>query len=565
MLRELSEPNGNLEAVDADENVGDGATADGVVCLVPQAEQLKNPDARVTTALLSRSDTLAMHADMSEGLSRGDLEQFDRCFWEIQQIAGPWAPIVNSPAVGLPFDGREMVFLWADGKGTLAGTASARIQGQVCWGRDGVHAGRTGQIRVTQSIGEIHAQNCVAIVPKDPKNLAAITAFVSSPAYVTQIRKLNDKIIIPTGVVGQVPFDLQRWQKVAAEKYPNGLPKPQSDDPTQWLFHGHPVKAQLAAILNAAVARLVGYRWPAELDEKMRLAPEARAWVAKCKDLARFADDDGVVPLVPINKEQPGAERLRALLEAAFAEAGGLSATRLNDLLTAAGSPGLSLDEWAKHEFFAQHCALFHQRPFVWQIWDGRKDGFNILVHYHGLAAGGGEGRKLLEKIAYTYLGDWITQQQSAAKAGTPGADTRLKAAQDLQKKLEAIIAGEPPYDIFVRWKPLHQQPIGWDPDINDGVRMNIRPFVAAGVLRGKVNVKWTKDRGKEPESIRPKAQFPWFWSCPEDAPPVDFEGGEKFTGERLNDLHYTVKVKQAARDQAVVEPAPASGKKGGR
>ena len=44
------------------------------------------------------------------------------------------------------------------------------------------------------------------------------------------------------------------------------------------------------------------------------------------------------------------------------------------------------------------------------------------------------------------------------------------QAAMELKNRLEAILAGEPPYDIFVRWKPLHQQPIGWEPDINDGV-----------------------------------------------------------------------------------------------
>ena len=51
-------------------------------------------------------------------------------------------------------------------------------------------------------------------------------------------------------------------------------------------------------------------------------------------------------------------------------------------------------------------------------------------------------------------------------------------AALELQRKLEAIRDGEPPYDIYVRWKPLHEQPIGWQPDLNDGVRLNIRPFV---------------------------------------------------------------------------------------
>ena len=43
--------------------------------------------------------------------------------------------------------------------------------------------------------------------------------------------------------------------------------------------------------------------------------------------------------------------------------------------------------------FFAHHCELFHQRPFIWHIWDGRRDGFHALVNYHRLAAPKGEGR----------------------------------------------------------------------------------------------------------------------------------------------------------------------------
>jgi hypothetical protein len=33
------------------------------------------------------------------------------------------------------------------------------------------------------------------------------------------------------------------------------------------------------------------------------------------------------------------------------------------------------------------------------------------------------------------------------------------------------------PYDIIVRWKPLHEQAIGWNPALNDGKRMNTRPY----------------------------------------------------------------------------------------
>ena len=77
------------------------------------------------------------------------------------------------------------------------------------------------------------------------------------------------------------------------------------------------------------------------------------------------------------------------------------------------------------------------------------------------------------------------------------GAQERLPAAEALKKKLELILEGEGfpdkdnpeksyGYDIFVRWKPLEKQPIGWDPDLNDGVRLNIRPFMTVGDVKKK-------------------------------------------------------------------------------
>jgi len=89
---------------------------------------------------------------------------------------------------------------------------------------------------------------------------------------------------------------------------------------------------------------------------------------------------------------------------------------------------------------------------------------------------------------------------------------------------------------------------------LNDGVRLNIRPFLGvpdvktkgAGVLRAKPNIKWDKDRGKEPKrSIR---EYPWFWGWDGT---VDFAGGPGFTGERFNDCHYTVDFKRRARQRA--------------
>jgi hypothetical protein len=69
-----------------------------------------------------------------------------------------------------------------------------------------------------------------------------------------------------------------------------------------------------------------------------------------------------------------------------------------------------------------------------------------------------------------------------------------------LRTKLEAIREGESPYDLYVRWKPLHQQRLGWEPDLHDGVRLNIRPVVETGVLRISFTINWNKDRGKNPD-----------------------------------------------------------------
>jgi hypothetical protein len=88
---------------------------------------------------------------------------------------------------------------------------------------------------------------------------------------------------------------------------------------------------------------------------------------------------------------------------------------------------------------------------------------------------------------------------EAKKKNDESGAEGLLSAALKLKEKLEAILHGEAPYDIFVRWKPIEQQPMGWEPDLNDGVRLNIRPFMEADVLRKKPNIKWGIDRGRNP------------------------------------------------------------------
>jgi hypothetical protein len=251
--------------------------------------------------------------------------------------------------------------------------------------------------------------------------------------------------------------------------------------------------------------------------------------------LSRHTDNDGIVCIPPIGQEASAADRLLNLLAEAYGTT--WSNDILAGLLSAADHSGKSLETWLRDRFFSQHCALFANRPFIWQIWDGLRDGFSVLVNYHKL------DYKALEALIYTYLGNWISRQRRDKDSGVDGALEKLDAAEALKRRLELILAGEAPHDIFVRWRPVEEQPIGWNPDLNDGVRLNIRPFLSvpdvgkrgAGVLRDRPNIKWEKDRGSDVPSA------PWYKLG------LLYGGRE---GDRINEHHLSLMDKRTAREK---------------
>jgi hypothetical protein len=519
-----------------------------------QNSLLANPDARVVFGFESSTQTLGDYALCLAGIMNGDSPKFLRVFWEFPDKSDLWAYQQTTVERTRFYGGMTNLVYFDEKEGHLREDANIRRaklhnsdeRGNQVWGRRGIAITQMSSYAVAFYCGNKYDSNIAVVSPFDEINLWPIWTFCTSSEFISAVRNLEPGIKVTNATFAKLPFDLARWQKVAAEKHPAGLPEPESADPTQWLFHGWPEES--TAPLQVAVARLLGYRWPAELDPNIRLSTRARALVKRCDQLDKFADNDGIVCIPSVRGEEPAAERLLSLLAAV-----GVKPEKVREM-----AGGLDLDDWIRNGFFEEHCRLFHERPFLWHIWDGRKrDGFHALVNYHKLCEGDSKGRKLLESLTYSYLGDWIARQKAAIQRGEGGAEDRWAAAVKLQERLEAILEGEPPLDIFVRWKPLAEQSIGWEPDIKDGVRVNMRPFMAsdlpsgrtgAGVLRWKPNVKWGKDRGKEPE--RPKAEYPWFWNWDEKS--VDFMGiGKEPDGNRWNDCHYTNKAKQAARESA--------------
>lgn len=490
-------------AIDVAEQKGPQSKAqalrDAPLLMHEQATTAANPDGRIVPEILATGPLLAEHANSLYGLRTGDGARLIRKFWELGTLGPEWRFHQSTTVESRMFAGREHILRWDNGQGALSELAAdgiASLQGEAAWGHDGVVVSLMGALPVTRYTGESFDNNCAVVWPKRSDLLPALWACLSDESFAASVRRIDRSLKVTNQTLLKVPFDVAYWQQRAEQNGP--LAQPSSDDPTQWLFTGRPESS--ATPLHVAVARLVGYRWPMQPDSD---------------DLDVLADADGIACLPAVSGEAPAGNRVQHLLAAAFGHS--WSPAMVTELLGATGGRRQTIDDWLRNEFFRQHCSLFENRPFIWHIWDGRRDGFAALVNYHQL------DKRRLEKLTYTYLGDWIERQRAEVRDAIAGAEARLAAASKLRKSLELILDGEPPYDIYIRWKSLAEQAIGWDPDLNDGVRMNVRPFVEAGILRSSFNIHWRKDRGKNADG-----------------------------SERLNDCHLTTAEKRASRGGSV-------------
>lgn len=259
---------------------------------------------------------------------------------------------------------------------------------------------------------------------------------------------------------------------------------------------------------SVAVLRLLGHRWPREVEAG--------------EPLPDWADGDGITPLTDGTGEPALVVRVRERIAEDFGE------DRVNAIEREFESIiGKSLDAWLTSDFFQRHVSQFRKRPIAWHLTSSRgtgrgrrstrnAPGFACLVYYHRLNA------DLIPKLRTQYVGPLRTSfQTELASLGRIAERTADQDARrvELETKVEELdsfdrllgqVSAEgfasPALDELVVEEPLDHwtsrdgqasapttsdaliaQERRYDPDLNDGVRVNIAPLQRAGLLAADV------------------------------------------------------------------------------
>ena len=156
-----------------------------------------------------------------------------------------------------------------------------------------------------------------------------------------------------------------------------------------------------------------------------------------------------------------------------------------------------SIREWLVDVFFDYHVALYKHRPIIRHTSSKPDRGeatFAALIHYHKFDKD--RIAKLRSSCLREALNVFRREAGHAAQAVRTNDrlewQTRVEEAEALDQRLqwiqegqhEGAEGGDRDFRILTPWKSVEERPQGWEPDLDDGVKVNIEPLQRAGVLR---------------------------------------------------------------------------------
>jgi hypothetical protein len=262
------------------------------------------------------------------------------------------------------------------------------------------------------------------------------------------------------------------------------------------------LRARIEAAIGERPPELIWPQMEGKTAEQRRMEHVCRllTYAAKC---VIEEDDDGLVSVQSVAQEQSLLERVRAKLASFFPEQDShtLEIEIVNELKKRAKGyrRAETLQEWLTDAFFDFHCELYQQRPILWNLASSQNSAdpaFSVIVHYHRF------DYDLLAKLRSVHVRDRMTTlRREAAQAGKDGREddrlqflAALEEVEAFDRKLARLHeghhagaeGGDEDYRILTPWKKPADRPKGWQPDIDDGVKVNIAPLVRTALLRIK-------------------------------------------------------------------------------
>jgi len=217
-------------------------------------------------------------------------------------------------------------------------------------------------------------------------------------------------------------------------------------------------------------------------------------------------DEDGIVPVGDMflgTQKEPGmATRVLTKLTHEFGEA---NLDRIEHELS--NVLGMSIDEWFAQGFFGYHTTLYRLRPVIWQISSeglrkgkgGMKPAFNCFIYWHKLT------EDTVPKVRQLYFkplfeaarreADNVKVKLSKVEGREKrNVETELESAlnkyeelRTLDETFEKLLK---PHELkvtsksdWVKEKVKEITEIGYKPERDYGVRVNIEPLIQAGIM----------------------------------------------------------------------------------